>query len=444
MWGLRPHSPAELGTIRGIPGHAEWATEIGASRPTSRTDAVAEIRPVWQVVRYLRELIAHDKALSDLWVGGEITNLTAASSGHLYFTLKDQGGQLRCVFFRSANVGQRNLVANGASLIVHGAVTVYEQRGDIQLMVDFVQPAGVGAQQAEFERRKARFEAEGLFDPARKRALPRFPRRIGVVTSARGAAFHDIQTVLERRWPLATIVFRPAIVQGEEAAVSVAEAVREIAPVRASPDRWPDVLIVGRGGGANDDLSAFNEEPVVRAIFGCPIPVVSAVGHETDVTLADLVADVRAPTPSAAAELVAPDRLDIARRIEALRSRQDVRITRAIASARDSVLRTATGMGRRLPDTAPLHRRVALNTDAMRHQLLRATSEARERIAGSVHRLEALSPVATLDRGYALVSRADGSPASRAAEVAAGDAITVRWGDGSHSAHVDARVESSP
>ena len=398
-----------------------------------------EVRPVWQVVRYLKELLAHDQVLADLWVGGEVSNLTAASSGHLYFTLKDQGGQLRCVFFRSQNMSQRALVANGASLIAHGAITVYETRGDLQLLIDFVQPAGVGAQQAEFERRKARFEAEGLFDPARKRALPRFPRRIGVVTSARGAAIHDIQTVLVRRWPLATIVFRPAIVQGDEAATSVAEAVRDIAPLGAGPDRWPDVLIVGRGGGANDDLSAFNEEPVVRAIFGCPIPVVSAVGHETDVTLADLVADVRAPTPSAAAEMVAPDRLDIARQIDALRARQDVRVMRALAAARESIERATQHMTRRLPDIAPLHRGIATHADALRHHLLRTTSEARERIAGSVHRLHALSPTATLDRGYALVSRNDGAPVSRAAEVTPGDAIEVRWSDGSHAARVESR-----
>ncbi|MFA7249173.1 MAG: exodeoxyribonuclease VII large subunit [Dehalococcoidia bacterium] len=397
----------------------------------------AEVRPVWQVVRYLKELLGRDQVLSDLWVGGEVANLTAASSGHLYFTLKDAGGQLRCVFFRNSNMGQRNLVANGASLIAHGAVTVYELRGDVQLLVDFVQPAGVGAQQAEFERRRARFEAEGLFDPARKRALPRFPRSIGVVTSARGAAIHDITTVLARRWPLATIRFRPAIVQGEEAAVSVAEAVREIAPHGARPDRWPDVLIVGRGGGANDDLSAFNEEPVVRAIFGCPIPVVSAVGHEKDVTLADLVADVRAPTPSAAAEMVAPDRLDVARQVDALRARQDVRMTRTIAVAREVVGRASQGMARRLPDTAPLHRRVALHADSLRHHLLRTTSEARERIAGSVNRLHALSPEATLLRGYALVSTADGTPVPRASSVARGDAIEVRWSDGNRAARVE-------
>ena len=396
-----------------------------------------EVRPVWQVVRYLRELVAQDRVLADLWVGGEVSNLTAASSGHLYFTLKDQGGQLRCVFFRSANVNQRALVKNGTSLIAHGAVSVYVERGDVQLMIDFVQPAGVGAEQAEFERRKARFEAEGLFDPARKRALPRFPRRIGVVTSARGAAFHDIQTVLARRWPLATLVFRPAIVQGEEAAVSVADAIRTIARQRSRPDLLPDVLIVGRGGGANDDLSAFNEEPVVRAIFGCPIPVVSAVGHETDTTLADLVADVRAPTPSAAAELVAPDRLDIARRVDGLRARQDMRIARAVASARESVGRTTQQMARRLPDTAPMHRSVAQHADGLRHTLLRTTSEARERIAGSVHRLQALSPNATLDRGYALVSREDGTPVSRAAGLAVDEAIEVRWSDGSHGARVE-------
>ncbi|MSQ30612.1 MAG: exodeoxyribonuclease VII large subunit [Dehalococcoidia bacterium] len=398
-----------------------------------------EVRPVWQVVRYLRELLAHDPVLADLWVGGEVTNLTTAASGHMYFTLKDAGGQLRCVFFRSANIGQRGLVANGASLIAHGAITIYEMRGDVQLLVDFVQPAGVGAQQAEFERRKARFEAEGLFDPARKRALPRFPRRIGVVTSAQGAAIHDIQTVLARRWPLATIVFRPATVQGDEAANSVAEAVRDIAPLYAASERWPDVLIVGRGGGANDDLSAFNEEPVVRAIFGCPIPVVSAVGHETDVTLADFVADVRAATPSAAAELVAPDRLDIVRQVDALRARQEVRVTRAVAAAREATDGTTQRMARRLPDVAPLHRGVALHAEALRHHVLRTTAEARERIAGTVSRLHALSPSATLERGYALVSNADGAPISRASDVTPGDAIEVRWSDGSHGARVESR-----
>lgn len=398
-----------------------------------------EVRPVWQVVRYLRELVSHDPALSDLWIGGEISNLTAAASGHLYFTLKDQGGALRCVFFRSANAGQRGLVANGGSLIAHGAITFYEPRGDLQFQIDFVQPAGIGALQAEFERRKQRFAAEGLFDPARKRALPRFPRRIGLVTSAHGAALHDVQTVLERRWPLATLVFYPATVQGDEAAVDIAEAVRAIAPLHA-PERAPDVLIVGRGGGSSEDLWAFNEEPVVRAIFGCPVPVVSAVGHEVDTTLADLVADVRAPTPSAAAELVAPDRVEVGRAIAALRARHEVRVTRAVAAGHESIDRVTRRLERRLPDTTPLRRHVTAHAEALRRVALRSVAEARERTTGISSRLRALSPHATLGRGYALVSNAAGAPVASASVVEPGDAITVRWHDGSHGA----RVESQP
>ena len=405
-----------------------------------------EVRPVWQVVRYLRELVSRDAALADLWVAGEVSNLTAASSGHLYFTLKDSAGQqsagqLNCVFFRNNNVGQRDLVANGASLVAHGAITLYEARGSLQLMVDFVQPAGVGARQAEFERRKARFDAEGLFEAGRKRTLPRFPQRIGVVTSARGAAIHDIQSVLARRWPLATILFRPTVVQGDEAAVAIAEAVRDIAPAsgRAAATR-PDVVIVGRGGGAAEDLWAFNEEPVVRAIFGCPVPVVSAVGHETDTTLADLVADRRAPTPSAAAELVAPDRLEVARGIQAVRARHDVRMTRAVAGAREAVAAVTQRMARRLPDTAPLHRRVAAHADLMRHFTQTAATEARERTSAVAARLRALSPEATLERGYALVSGQDGRPVGSASGIATGDALDVRWHDGGVRARVEGRA----
>ena len=410
-----------------------------------------EVRPVWQVVRYLRELVSRDSALADLWVAGEVSNLTAAASGHLYFTLKDNSGndsagQLNCVFFRNNNVGQRDLVANGTSLVAHGAITLYEPRGTLQLMVDFVQPAGVGARQAEFERRKARFDAEGLFEVSRKRALPRFPQRIGVVTSARGAAIHDIQSVLARRWPLATIVFRPTVVQGDEAAVSIAEAVRDIAPPagsvasRRGAARRPDVVIVGRGGGASEDLWAFNEEPVVRAIFGCPVPVVSAVGHETDTTLADLVADRRAPTPSAAAELVAPDRVEVARGIDAVRARHAVRITRAVAAGRESVDRVAQCMARRLPDTVPLHRRVTAHADLMRHFALRSATEARERTSAMAARLRALSPEATLERGYALVSSGDGRPVGSAAALTAGDALDVRWHDGGVRVRVEGRA----
>jgi len=395
-----------------------------------------EVRAVWQVARYLRERVEGDPALRDLWIGGEVSNLTIASSGHMYFTLKDQGGALRCVFFRNQNMPHRKHMQAGASLVAHGLVSFYAERGDLQFIVDFVQPAGVGALQAEFERRRAQFEAEGLFDPARKRALPLFPRRIGVVTSAKGAALHDITTVLERRWPLATVLLQPAAVQGDEAAVDIADAIRSIAP-QGRPELWPDVLIVGRGGGSTEDLWAFNEEPVVRAIFGCPVPVVSAVGHETDTTLADLVADRRAATPSAAAELVAPDRSEVARRVQSLSAGNLMRVTRRVAAARQNVDRVVGRLDRRLSDTRPLHRGVSTRADRMKHAVGRDVAQAREHIASVAARLRTLSPLATLDRGYALVNREDGTPVSHAAGTQGGDRVAIRWRDGTRAARVE-------
>jgi exodeoxyribonuclease VII large subunit len=395
-----------------------------------------EVQSVWQLVRYLRDLIDHDRRLADVWVGGEVANLTRASSGHIYFTLKDEGAALRCVFFRGSNAGQGTRVEQGASLIVHGKAGVFEPRGELQFVVDFVQPAGVGARQAEFERRRALFEAEGLFDPARKRRPPRFPERIGVVTSMQGAARHDVQTVLGRRWPRARVLLQPAQVQGDLAAVSVAEAIRDIAP-QQEPQTWPDVVIVTRGGGAAEDLWAFNEEPVVRAIFGCPVPVISAVGHETDTTLADLVADLRAPTPSAAAELATPDRRELLQHVRQLLLRQDVQVSRLLTGGRDRVGRDLGRLDRSLPNTGEWHRRIGLTADALRHRATTATAGARDATTALATRLHTLSPLATLDRGYALVAHEDGTPVARASDVAAGETIEVRWRDASKRARVE-------
>lgn len=398
-----------------------------------------EARPVWQVARYLREMLERDPAMADLWIGGEISNLTTSSAGHIYFTLKDQGGALRCVYFRNSNVRVRlkEPMRNGDAVIVHGKIEFYPQGGTLQCMVDFAQPAGVGALQAEFERRRARFEEDGLFDPARKRRLPQFPRTIGVITSQTGAAYHDITTILERRWPLATVLFRATPVQGDDAAIEIAEAVRSIG-LHRKPEARPDVVIVGRGGGSAEDLWAFNEEPVIRAIHGCPVPVISAVGHETDVTLADLVADVRAPTPSAAAELAAPDRIEVARAIRALEATVYARSRQRTGIAREASHRLANRMDRLLPDTNGWQRRVAAHADGIAHLAHRSAREAREATAGLAARVQALSPHATLARGYALVSKADGTPASRAASVSVGNQIDVRWADGSRSATVSA------
>lgn len=396
-----------------------------------------EVRAVWQVVRYLRQLVEADRALADLWIGGEVSNLTLASSGHMYFTLKDSGSQLRCVFFRGSNLNQRDRVSEGAAIVVHGNASVYEGRGELQFVVDFVQPAGTGALQAEFERRKARFAEEGLFAAERKRPLPRFPRRVGVVTSARGAAFHDVQTVLARRWPMATIVFQPVSVQGEEAAVDIAEGIRAITPPDR-PDLWPDLLIVGRGGGSAEDLWSFNEEPVVRAIFGAPVPVICAVGHETDTSLADLAADLRAPTPSAAAEMAVPDRAEVSRAIGELQHRAEVRLSRTVAASRESVDARRRAMEQRLPDLAVLRRRIAVQTSMIHDAVIEDVGAARSQTSALVRQLETLSPEATLGRGYALVTDAHGRPVPRAGGVRAADRVRISWQDGGR----DARVES--
>ena len=395
-----------------------------------------EVRSVGQIVRYLRDLLDHDRQLADLWISGEVSNLTHARSGHIYFTIKDENAQLRCAFFRNQNIGQQDRIEGGASLIIHGKVGIFEQRGELQLIVDFVQPAGVGALQAEFERRRAMFEAEGLFALERKRPLPRFPERIGVVTSADGAALHDVSTVLGRRWPRAQILVQPTLVQGDAAAASVAAAIREIAPP-GNPELAPDLLIVTRGGGAAEDLWAFNDELVIRAIFGCPVPVISAIGHETDTTLADLVADVRAPTPSAAAEIAAPDRLEVQQQLRRLELRQHMSLSQLVARSREQVSRDANRLERSLPDTAALRRSVGTHADSMRHAATVATATSRDAITSLASRLSTLSPLATLERGYALVAGPDGQPVTRAADASTGDTLELRWRDGSRQARVE-------
>jgi exodeoxyribonuclease VII large subunit len=313
-----------------------------------------------------------------------------------------------------------------------GRSLFYEQRGDLNFVVDFVQPEGVGALQAEFERRARVSRRKGLFAPERKRPLPRFPGRIGVVTSSTGAVWHDIQTVLARRWPLATLVLQPAVVQGPETAVSVADAIR-----RLDREQRLDAIIVARGGGSLEDLWGFNEEPVVRAIFSASVPVVSAVGHETDVTLADLVADVRAPTPSAAAELVSPDRFELSRNVAAWQTQTTLTLARRVERRRDAVEQQQVRLARALPDLALLRDRVSdLAFDASRAAATLA-ERARARTDGLAARLAALSPLATLERGYALVERPSGGIVTSAAALGAGERVGLRFRDGQRVARME-------
>ncbi|MBK9545180.1 MAG: exodeoxyribonuclease VII large subunit [Dehalococcoidia bacterium] len=280
------------------------------------------------VVSFLREVLEANEFFSDLWIQGEVSNYSRSQVGHRYFSLKDANAALRTVLFRDNMSGFQ--LKDGERVIAHGRITIYPQRGELQFVADFVRPEGVGILAAKFEELRLRLEAEGLFDPARKRPLPRFPRTIGLVTSPTGAALQDIRNVLARRWPLATILLSPALVQGEQAAGQVTAALKRLAKEPAL-----DLAIVARGGGSAEDLSAFNDERVARAIYGFPVPVVLGVGHETDVTIADLVADLRAPTPSAAAERAVPD---AAQMEQALRS-----IDRQMASVARGALAEQAG-----------------------------------------------------------------------------------------------------
>jgi exodeoxyribonuclease VII large subunit len=389
-----------------------------------------EVYPVQQVTRYLRELIESNRHLSDIWVSGEVSNLTRASSGHVYFTLGDGGSALRCVLFRSRNVGQGQRLDEGLSVVVYGSLSLYEQRGDLSFIVDFVQPEGVGALAAEFERLRAQFEAEGLLAVERKRPLPPFPERVGLVTSPTGAVLHDVTDVLGRRWPLARLIVAPARVQGEGASALIADAVRRLG------EEHLDAIIVARGGGSAEDLWPFNEEPVGRAIYASPVPVISAVGHETDTTLADLVADVRAPTPSAAAELVAPDRAEVSQRVGVLARQADAAVSRRLDASHDRTGARATALAAALPDLAAASRHVGERAAAGGRALELAIARAGERTGAQSARLAALSPLATLDRGYAVVTREDGSVVTSATALRPDDAVQLRLRDGTRPARI--------
>lgn len=387
------------------------------------------IYSVSQITSFLRELLDSHPHLSDVWISGEVANLSRSASGTTYFTLRDADSALRCVSFRRGYGAQTSrLLQDGQQVVAHGRISLYEVRGDLQFYVDFVQLEGVGALQAEFERLKAKLEAEGLFDEARKRPLPRFPQRIGVATSPSGAVFHDICHVLERRWPIVEVVLAPTPVQGADAPAGVVDA---LAALNRRGDL--DVIIVARGGGAAEELAAFNDEAVARAIFGSRTPVISAVGHETDYTIADLVADRRAPTPSAAAEIVAPDRRDVGMRIDGLAATALSAVMRVLQSQRAVVAQAAVRLDRQAPDLPEERRRVESLLTRSTAAVDRCLREARQAVAGCGWRLRSLDPLATLARGFAVVQR-DGRALTSARDVRPGDALDVRLHDGRFAA----------
>jgi exodeoxyribonuclease VII large subunit len=390
------------------------------------------VLPVSNLCWMLREALESDPRFNDVWVAGEVSNLSRPASGHIYFTLKDGAGQLRCAFFRRENARSRAVLENGRQIVAHGNVSFYEARGDIQLYVDFVHEEGTGVLHLEFERLKEQLAEEGLFDEARKRPLPAYPRRIGLVTSPDGAVLHDICRVLARRWPLAEVVLAPSPVQGDGAAERVCRAIADLGEIPGM-----ELIILARGGGSLEDLWTFNEERVARAIFASKVPVVSAIGHETDYTIADFVADLRAPTPSAAAEMISPDRTEVALRVGAAAAALSALARARIGDARAEVEQVRDALVRRRPDVAARRRQVTEQVRWAEEYVMRGLRSRLAAIGERYAQLHTLSPLATLARGYAVVRHAPAGPiVTSTADVTAGDRVRIALVDGEFEAGV--------
>ena len=410
---------------------------------------------VGELNEYIKGLIDGDGFLGSVAVRGELSNYKVYPSGHHYFTLKDAQSAIRCVMFRYAAGRLRFRPESGMGVVVYGRVSVYPRDGAYQLYAEAIVPEGSGDLQAAYEQLKARLEREGLFDRAHKKPIPRYPERIAVVTSSAGAAVHDIIRVLRRRWPIAEVILLPVRVQGEEAPPEIAAAIRW-----ASANRIADTLITGRGGGSIEDLWAFNDERVARAIYDCEIPVISAVGHEPDVTIADFVADLRAATPSNAAELAAPDMDELLQAIDSARARLERAVAKKTAKCREALTSLASRRVIQSPTGFIEQRRMSLEalrarleaaggfTAAPRARLERLGARLDSSLDASMAakkgeylrlaaKLDALSPLKVLARGYSIAMDGAGRAVKDAGELNKGDRLTLRL----HSGSVGCRVE---
>lgn len=393
---------------------------------------------VTQLNDYVRRSLASDPILQQITLRGEISNFKMYSSGHWYFSLKDEQSRIDCVLFRQYAYGVRFRPQDGMKVLLTGTAGLYVQGGKYQFYADGMRQDGLGELYQRFMELKERLTAEGLFDASRKRPLPLLPRKVGIVTSDSGAVLHDIRTVAGRRFPGLPLVLRPAQVQGDGAAQDVANGLREVACVPGV-----DVIIVGRGGGSMEDLWAFNEEVVVRAVAACPVPVISAVGHETDTTLCDYAADMRAPTPSAAAELAVPERDALAQTVEELR----LRGLRAAQTGLMQSRQLLQGLEMRLLSAQPLHhvRQMAQQTVFLRDRL-RAAGQKRlelltQRVSALGEALRSAGPRQVLERGYTVALK-DGAPVTGVAR-AAGD-MTLLFRDGRAQVRVLSAKEEDP
>ncbi len=375
---------------------------------------------------HIRKLLEEDEVLQDVWVQGEISNLSRPASGHVYFTLKDANASLKCVMWKTSAARLSLSLRDGMEVEVHGKIGVYEPQGQYQLYADQIRPVGEGALFQEFLRLKSMLEAEGLFDSERKRPIPEFPKRIGIVTSATGAALRDMLNTLRRRLPLVEVILAPSPVQGIEAPPALVKAIQSLNRQK------PDVIIVARGGGSIEDLWAFNDERVVRAVAASDVPVISGIGHETDFTLCDFAADLRAPTPTAAAELATPVTiLDLQIELQNYQSRL-ASLTLNLVAGKKATLSSLTAELRYLSPARRIQsesQRVDELSRRMLSSLIHRIQLQSAHLKGMTRRLEALSPLAVLARGYAVVTRKeDGRVVSRVED--ARDAMKVRVSDG--------------
>ena len=385
---------------------------------------------VWQLTRYIRHRLTSDEELTDVWVEGEVSAVHLSAKGHLYFNLQDSQAKLKCVRWASSGPAKDPLRSyrpdEGEQVVVRGSITIYEWGGNYQLSVKALSPLGAGERAAALEQLKARLASEGFFDDEYKKPIPAYPAHIGLVTSARGAAVQDLIQVLGRRWPLARATVIPCPVQGEEAGLAIAGALHRADRLGA------DLLIVGRGGGSPEDLWGFNTEIVARAIFNADTPIISAVGHETDFTLADLVADLRAPTPSAAAEMAVPDIQEVTSMVVGWGERLEVAMAGRLETRVQALERLELRLNRAHPRQrlAMVGERVtALNRRSM-VAVTNRLKNCRYRLASAAKALEALSPLGVLGRGYGLVFDSQGQPRPRAKGLRPGTAIQVLMADG--------------
>jgi exodeoxyribonuclease VII large subunit len=388
---------------------------------------------VAEISRYIRELLESHALLQNVWVQGEVSNFSRPKSGHWYFTLKDTTAQLPCVMWRTAAELQLTVPEDGESVQVHGGLSVYEAGGRYQLYVDEIRPAGEGALYQKFLQLKAKLEAEGLFAPERKRPLPALPLRIGIVTSPVGAALHDILNTITRRFPIVEIILAPAAVQGPEAATQLVAALR-----RLDQFAQPDLILLARGGGSLEDLAAFNSEKLARAIVSSRAPVVCGIGHETDFTIADFAADLRAPTPTAAAELATPNKLDLTDSLSDLTQGLARALFDRVRDLRWALQSMAQSLERHSPLAQILRDRQRVDDMMGRggRALRQQAMMMRASLDGVQAKLAALSPARVLERGYAVVSKMDGSVVHKTGQITEQEALTIRVSDGRFGAQV--------